>query len=101
MGLGDLVQLWPPDDAPFRPADLVPWCWRTGLPSDWNNFVGFWSVQPETRWMALDEVEARLPQTAQPIAGTPRDQNAACGFGPHLGPRPQLGLPASVVDTPS
>jgi hypothetical protein len=34
-------------------------------------------------------------------ASTPRDQNAARGFGPHLGPRPQLGLPASVVDTPS
>jgi hypothetical protein len=33
-------------------------------------------------------------------AGTPRDRNAAGGFGPHLGPRPHLGLPASVVVDP-
>jgi hypothetical protein len=31
-------------------------------------------------------------------AGTPRDHNAAAGYGPHLGPRRQLGLPRSVVE---
>jgi hypothetical protein len=87
-----LAKPWAPLDAPFRPAGQVPWCWRTGLPSGWHNFVGFWSVEPETRWVALDEVEARLPHTAQPIvlaAGTAvslvaiapcDDPNGSCGY---------------------